>query len=232
MAANDSVGGPVPGRGGKAGAVPPPQQNLKAATDRAVEALRGRSPEQMLWLGAAGGPDAWRLPVLDDVLRVDIDGGAVRTSGGGDVGAQWRILVLHYLAISTRPQPRQPETTFAALPDAMTYAGVYDARVIRRLCATAGRDADSLRAAADLLAAVPATGGDLLGARPAAGGDLAMDFAVFPRLTLRLVWYAGDDEFEPSAAILLPGNIRMMFCVEDIVVLSECMVSRLSGRPF
>jgi hypothetical protein len=30
----------------------------------------------------------------------------------------------------------------------------------------------------------------------------------------------------------LPRNIEDYFCSEDIVVLSECLVSRLCGRPF
>ena len=201
--------------------VPPPQQNLRTATDRAVEALRGQSAEQMVWLGAAGQGHAWRVPVLDGVLHVDTQTGTVTTPAGHDVQPQWRILVLHYLAMSARPPAQGPEVTFNALPDAMTYAKVYAGRVIGRLCATAGRDAETIIAAGKALAAVPAT-----------GGDLAMDFAFFPRLTVRLVWYAGDDELDPSAAILLPANIQSLFCIEDIVVLSESLVSRLSGRAF
>jgi hypothetical protein len=101
------------------------------------------------------------------------------------------------------------------------YAGNYDGRVIRRLCANVGRDAASLAAAAARL-----------NARPAEGGTLAFDLGVFPRPSLRLVWRAGDDEFPPTAAMLLPANIGSMLCTEDVVVLSEQLVSRLSGKPF
>jgi len=54
-------------------------------------------------------------------------------------------------------------------------------------------------------------------------------FDVFPRLTLRLVWHAPDEEFPPSATLLLPDNIEAFFVAEDIVVLSECLVARLGG---
>ena len=199
---------------------PPPQHNLQTATDKAVEQLRAQSPEQLIWLGAARNGDLWRLGVLEDTLDVDIRAGCVST-GEGQVRPEWRLLVLHYLAITTKPATCPPEVTFAALPNARTYASVYEGRVIRRLCATAGRDAQTLAGAAAKL-----------GARQANGGDLSFDFDVFGRLSVRLVWYAGDDEFGPSASLLLPGNIESILCVEDIVVLSEGIVSRLSGQPF
>ena len=44
-------------------------------------------------------------------------------------------------------------------------------------------------------------------------------------------WYAGDDEFGPSAAILLPRNIVSLMCIEDVVVMSEQLVRRLAGKP-
>ena len=71
-----------------------------------------------------------------------------------------------------------------------------------------------------------------LGGRAEAGGDTAFDFDVFPRLAVRVIWYAGDEEFPPSATLLLPVNIASYLCVEDIVVLSERLVSRLAGRHF
>jgi hypothetical protein len=46
------------------------------------------------------------------------------------------------------------------------------------------------------------------------------------------VWHAPDDEFPASATLLLPPNIEDYFCSEDIVVLSESLVARLSGRGF
>ncbi len=175
----------------------------------------------MRWLGAeaAGGP--WRLPVLEDVFQIDAPAGRVITSAGRPVGPHWRILALHYLSIGSRPERREPEITFADLQTARSYADVYRGRTEARLCATAGRDAATLSAAADAIRG-----------RKVSGGDLGFQFDVFPRLSIRLVWYAADEEFPPSATILLPSNIEDYFCAEDIVVLSERLVSRLGGRPF
>ncbi len=199
----------------------PPQENLKVATERGFEALARQEHDQFLWLGAEPTGDGWRLPVLDDALVVDLLARRVTTSAGVDVRPPWRILVLHYLAVDSRPEPSPPETTFADLATARSYAGVYHGRVIARLCATAGRDAERLSAAAESL-----------GGQPAEGGDAAFDFDIFPRISLRLIWHAADEEFPPSATLLLPANIEAYFCSEDIVVLSESLVARLGGRPF
>jgi hypothetical protein len=91
------------------------------------------------------------------------------------------------------------------------------------LCATVGRDAEGLWAAAGAL------GGR---AAACAAGDAAFDFCVFPRVLARLVWHAPDEEFSPSATLLLPANIESYFCAEDIVVLSESLVARLGGKAF
>jgi hypothetical protein len=201
--------------------VPLKQQNLQRAVELAVDALADQSEEQMRWLGAERLGDRWSLPVLGQPLEADVSAGLVVTAAGEAVGLPWRILVLHYLAVRSRPEPREPGVTFADLATARSYAGVYHGRVIARLCGTAGRTAETLRvAAADL------------GAEPIAAGDAAFDFRVFPRLTLRLVWHAADDEFPATATLLLPDNIEEFLPAEDVVVLSESLVARLGGRPF
>ena len=206
--------------------VPSPQDNYERATKMGFETVGRRPTEQLEWLGARREGQLWRLPVLDEVLDVDTSAQRMVTSAGEPVGAAWRILALHYLAIDGRPERRVPDTTFADLLAARSYAGVYQGRVISRLCATAGRDLPRLRAA------VAASGGrDSLGSDTIAG-DAAFDFDVFPRVSVRLIWHAADEEFPPSATLLLPSNIEELFCSEDITVLSECLVARLGGRPF
>jgi len=208
-----------PGRPGR----PPKQQNLNRAIDLGFDRLADQAEEQARWLGGEAAGDVWRVPVLEDVIAVDRAARRLTTAAGRPVGPHWAILVLHYLAIRSRPEKLPPLVTFADLPTARSYAGVYQGRVIARLCGTAGRTAEKLTAAAESL-----------GARPVEieEGDLAFDFDLFPRLAHRLIWHAPDDEFPASATLLLPPNIEEYLCSEDIVVLSECLVARLGGRPF
>jgi len=200
---------------------PAPQQNLDVALKAAFEAAAHQPPEQLAWLGAQPAGSLWRLPVLGDAFDADLDAKRVTTSAGRPVGPLWAILALHYLAVSSRPEKLAPEITFADLSTARSYAEVYRARTVARLCATVGRDAEGLR--------IAAAG---LGGRPVAAGDAGFDFDVVPRLTMRLVWHAPDEEFPPSATLLLPRNVESYFCAEDIVVLSERFVARLAGKAF
>lgn len=201
--------------------LPPRQDNLQRAVQKAFDSLAGQTDEQFGWLGAQRVADFWRLPVLSDAFDVSVAARRVSVSTGAKVGLAWQILALHYLDIRSRPEMGPPQITFADLATARSYAEVYRQRTVGRLCATVGRTAEGLRA-----------GAIALEGRPAPGGDAAFDFDVFPRVRLRLIWHAADEEFPPSATILLPANIEACFCAEDIVVLSECLVSRLCARPY
>jgi uncharacterized protein DUF3786 len=201
--------------------VPSPQEAYLKAAALGFETLARQPDEQLAWLGAQRSGGGWRVAVLNDSFEVDLSDQRIVTSAGNLVGPAWAILVLHYLSLVDRPEARPPAITFADLKESRSYAGVYDARVVKRLCATAGRNAETIQAAAGNL-----------GGRPTDGGDLAFDFTPFPRFTVRLLWHAPDDEFPPSATLLLPENIEAYFCAEDVVVLSEGLVARLGGRPF
>lgn len=201
--------------------VPPRQHNLQDALVLAMEAVAQQSGEQLEWLGARQSQGRWTLSVLGDVLTVDMDKGVVCSSDGHRCGAWWEILTLHYLGVSKRPTEESPSICFADLPGGRAYAAVYQKRVIDRLCKTAGRDEQTLIKA-----------GRLLGVEPLSQENLTLDFQVYPRVKLRLIWYRGDEELSPSGVLLLAKSIESFFCIEDIVVLSERLVSRLSGGHF
>jgi len=209
--------------GAPAGAVPPPQHNLQTASDLAFDALAAQAQEQLKWLGAEQGEGLWRLAVLGATFCIDLADRSVRLDDGADVRPWWRVLALHYLGVTLQSDGAegQPNVTFGDLPAARAYAGVYRQRVNQRLTATAGRDRQTLLAAAASV-----------GAAMVDGGDVAFDVHVFPRLKARVIWHDADEEFGPSATLLLPANIEALLCIEDIVVMSERLVARLSGGAF
>ena len=121
------------------------QDNLRRAAELAFNAVCNQKTEQLMWLGAQPQDAVWRIAVLNDLLTMDLSARRITTSAGCEVGPVWRILLLHYLTIASRPETLEPEVTFADLPTARTYARVYHQRVIARLCVTAGRDEKPLR---------------------------------------------------------------------------------------
>lgn len=214
--------------------VPPPQHNFDEAVARGLAAVRKQPPEQLEWLGAARAGEGWTIAVLSEVLTIELEGGTVRDSAGRAVGPWWQVLTLHYLATPGRPEQQPPAVTFANLPGGRAYASVYHQRVIERLCRTVGRDGQMLRNAAVGLGGrilLDAAEGIAPPQAPPAG-DLAVEFVAYPRTVLHLVWYDGGEELGPSATLLLPRNIESFFCLEDIVVLSERLISRLAGGRF
>ena len=201
--------------------VPPPQSNYADAVQHAINRLKLQSNSQLQRLGANPKGEVWELPVLNEKFEIDTKLGRVSTPGGGDVSLWWRILALHYLGVQGDGGKMPPSLGFADISAGRSYSGVYKARVISRLCGTAGRNAETLQAAAEKI-----------GGAKIKEGDLGYDFTIFPKICLRLLWYAPDEEFPPSATVLLPENILSFFTVEDTVVLSESLIAVLSGKSF
>jgi hypothetical protein len=200
----------------------PRQHNLEIAVEKAIQTLRRQEPRQLERLGARVEGGSILLTVLREELRTDLAHGRIFTSSQHEAGLMWRILVLHYLCVAGPVQSRPPEIAFADLSSARPYSGVYRARVVDRLCATGGTDGQALASAAAGLGGQKVTG----------PWDLAFELAVFPLITFKVIWRRADEEFPASAVLLLPQNIESFFVAEDIVVLSERLVSRLAGRPF
>jgi hypothetical protein len=203
------------------------QTNYQVAADHGFEAARWQTAETLADLGAKVGPDdVCRLPVLNAVFEIDftertvtfIQSGPEGTIEGA-VGKRWEILALHYLCARMPAGGPAGLASFADFPDARGYQSVYEGRVVRRLCATAGRNLESFIAAAERI-----------GGRVAPFGDVGYQFDVFPKAPVIVPWYAGDEDFPPNVSFVYPSNIFQLLPAEDVVVLSECLVSRLQGK--
>ena len=110
---------------------------------------------------------------------------------------------------------------FARIPDAIGYARPYDGRVIQRFLHTAGRTEEGFRDVAR----------ELLGV-PVGAGDAAYRFYVFPTFPVTVIWHAGDEELPPGATMLYTADAHKRSNVEDVVVLSELLVGKLSGKKW
>ncbi|GAH55846.1 unnamed protein product, partial [marine sediment metagenome] len=197
-----------------------PQKNYRQAYELALAEVRKTPPAVLERLGVVG-ESAERLDVrvLGGTFHVDLAAGAVKDDGGQQARAPWGILVLHYLLSRPSEQLAGGYISFMDIPDARGYAKPYRGRVIERFLHTAGRDEATFRAAAKRL------GGEQIDQ-----ADAAYEFAVFPRVRVQLLWYRGDEELGPGASFLYEKQIVGIFCVEDIVVMSELLVGALSSK--
>lgn len=205
------------------------QTNYLVAAEQALDRLRAHPPEVIAALGGRISADGFCvLPVLNAMLAVDLTTGGVllarqNTEGVPErrVSAMWQILVLHYLSAAIPSEEQVPWVSFADLPDGRGYEQVYRARVIRRLCATAGRDRETF-----------VTASQRIGAQHVPLGGEGFRYQVFPCLPLMIAWYEGDGELPPDASFLYPENILSLVPLEDVVVLSEGLVGRLQGKDW
>jgi len=155
-----------------------------------------------------------------------------------EVSVVWQILVLDYLG-AAHPMPPARFVSFADFPDGRGYQSAFDARVVRRLDRTLGRDPGALSRAAERLAAVsvghiPHAGG---GPGPASGslpaeadGPVRCIFRFFPLLEFQVVCEPGDADFPPSCNVLFSDNLLNILTMEDGIVAAERLVAAIEGK--
>jgi hypothetical protein len=161
-----------------------------------------------------------RVPFLgtDFVVKVGDEVDVVRDGQEGEVPLPEKILICHYLLRATGDPPSGEAITFRQIPDGHFYFDAFQRRARDPFLSVFGQDAELFRACAQMI-----------GGTPANTGDVAMSFQPFPRISIQLVLWQGDEEFPPEASILFDSNIGNNLAVEDIAVLSGMLVYRLMG---
>lgn len=106
--------------------------------------------------------------------------------------------------------------TFRELPWGEVYIKPFTGRVLTRAAFSFGnRIADFCRAA------------EALGGIPLQHGDAGYEFTLFDNYRLRLLIWAGDDEFPPNAQLLYSSNFAEGFAAEDRVVAGDLLLNAL-----
>jgi len=197
-----------------------PQRNYQRAYDLAL-AEAGKVKQAALdRMGVqARAGECLTVAGLGRNWQVDFSAGTVCDQSGNQAKVSWAILLLHYLLGRVSDYAPDRYLSFMDIPEARGYAQPYQGRVVGRFLRTSGRDEQTFRAAAKNLSGVPIE-----------IGDAAYAFAVFPRAKMQVIWFRGDQELRPGVSFLYQQAIVEMFCVEDIVVMSELLVAALSGQ--
>jgi len=200
--------------------VPVKQSNYQLAVEQGYDRVQARDPAALDQLGAIpAGPQVFSLPVMNRDIVIDlVQRRMVESHTDAPVDIRWQILILHYVDGPAAPSHSDAWRSFADFPDARGYEHVYQARVISRLCRTVGRSRDTF------VEACLREGGI-----PVMSAEQTYYFKVFPRLPLIVVRYDGDGELPPGASFVYPDNAPALLPIEDVIVMSECVVDRLQG---
>ena len=129
-----------------------------------------------------------------------------------------QTFLLRYL-LESKPAPWRGEwKTFREMPWGEMYIKPYTGRVLTRAAFTFGTRVEKFRAACEKLGAV---------ALP--NGDAGFEFTLVGDFRLRILVWAGDEEFPPNSQVIYTDNFAEGFAAEDRVVAGDILISHIKA---
>jgi len=145
---------------------------------------------------------------------------AIRALDGGPIPPlPVQTFLLRYLMESEPTAWNGGWKTFREMPWGELYIQPYTGRVLTRAAFTFGTRIDAFKAACEKM-----------GAKPLKHGDAGYEFAFLGDYAMRIMVWAGDDEFPPNAQVLYSDNFETGFAPEDRVVAGDILISAIKSR--
>lgn len=160
-----------------------------------------------------------RVQFLDDAYKVDIKKQYVFSlSTNASVKDYLTILITHYLIQQLKglPQVKGEWISFQQLPGGQGYYPSFKKRVVDCI---ADRFAQHPASLLELAKKFKVIKQEL--------ADFSVTIEIFPCVSVLITLWPADEEFGPQANIHFDQSIKDIFCTEDIVVMSELLVSKL-----
>ena len=204
-------------------------KNLQLAYKLAREKLSGMDIKQQCLRSGAQyvHPDKVTIEYLNQLYVISIPGMEISlrdspNHGEGQEGREGidlkdKILILHYLITAKGTPATGKLIGFKQVPGGIFEHASFSREVLAPLLDHFGKEPERL---------VEAAAG--LGGTKASYGDVAVSIQAFPSVTVVIVLWRGDDEFAPNASILFDSTIPDYLSTEDMSVLCERVVERLT----
>lgn len=109
--------------------------------------------------------------------------------------------------------------TFREMPWGELYIQPFTGRVLKRAAFSFGTRLEAFRAACTAM-----------GGLPLQAGDAGFEFILLGNYRLRMLLWAGDDEFPPSAQLLYSANFVDGFAAEDRVVAGDLLCNEIKAN--
>lgn len=155
---------------------------------------------------------------LDNVFRVSFPEFDFKNSSEQEkeVPIQEQVLILHYMMQERSLLASGSWISYREIPGASFYYSAFLKRAIDPLKKVFGQNVSGLKIAAQKL------NGSTIET-----GDAGFEFIVLPKVPVQLIFWEGDEEFQPEANILFDKNIGDIFSPEDVAWLAGMLVYRL-----
>ncbi len=129
---------------------------------------------------------------------------------------QSKILVIRFLLEGSRVEATGKYLTYREVPWGEVYYRQFSGRCLSRLAFSYGNRLDDYRRRMQQM-----------GCKAIAQSDAGFEYEILPGYHVQFLLWEGDDEFPPSSQILFSDNFVAAFHPEDLVVVSEVMISAL-----
>ncbi len=194
--------------------------DYKNAKKLAIEKLATESFDTILQRTGfeSAEPGRFRVPFLNRVYHIgfpelDFED---EVESETEIPIQEQILILHYMLSPVPPLLTDNWVSYREIRGASFYYSAFVKRAIDPLKKVFGQNVDGLLRAAEIL-----------GGKTIDTGDVGYEFRLFPNIPVRLILWAGDDEFPAEANIVFDENIAEILSPEDIAWLAGMVVYRL-----
>ena len=184
------------------------------------EKFRALDPaEAVARLGEIFNGEEFTLTLLGRQFAIAYPNYAIRALDGGALPPlPTQTFLLRYLLEGKTVVSSGDWKTFREMPWGELYIKPYTGRVLTRAAFTFGTRIDAFRNAAERM-----------GASPVKHGDAGFEFDLIGGYKMRILVWAGDDEFPPSAQVLYSDNFTA-FAAEDRVVAGDILITAVKAN--
>ncbi len=181
------------------------------------EKFRALDPaEAVSRLGDIWNGEEFTLTLLGRDFAIAYPSYAIRALDGGAIPTlPTQTFLLRYLLEGQKAAPAGDWKTFREMPWGELYIKPYTGRVLTRAAFTLGTRIDAFRKASEKM-----------GAAAVKHGDAGYEFDLIGGYKMRILVWAGDDEFPPSAQVLYSDNFTA-FAAEDRVVAGDILITAI-----
>ena len=130
-----------------------------------------------------------------------------------------QTFLLRYLLEGRKVAAKGTYKTFREMPWGELYIQPFTGRCLTRAAFTFGTRVENFVAAMEKL-----------GGKKLPHGDAGYELELLPGYTMRLIVWAGDEEFPPNSQILYSDNFAEGFAAEDRVVAGDILISVVKNR--
>lgn len=192
------------------------------------EKFRGMDPQLMAArCGIPYTDGAFVIPLMNRRVTLTFPEMETFYEDGTKTADNVRILLARYVMEGVQAESNGKMYSYPEMPWGPVYEVQFRGRCISRMAGTYGHNIKGFQDGMEKIGAQEARGEN---GKYASGADCAYDIFFLPKLTIRALIWAADEEFPASAQILFSDNFPLAFTAEDMAVIGDIFLNAMKGK--